>query len=61
MLMAIQYVPSSSKNVVHGDPELAEFKAMDLDAQLLKLGKLEITPRKCKSKAIDEELEIIRI
>ncbi|CAL8163069.1 unnamed protein product [Prunus armeniaca] len=43
------------------DPELAEFEAMDLDAQLDKLEKLSSTPSKAKSKAVEEVMERLKI
>ncbi|CAL9011438.1 unnamed protein product, partial [Prunus brigantina] len=38
-------------------PELPEFEAMDLDAQLDRLEKLSSNPSKAKSKAVDEAME----
>ncbi|CAL9028609.1 unnamed protein product [Prunus brigantina] len=43
------------------DPELAKFEAMDLDAQLDKLERLNSTPGKVKSKAVDEAMERVKI
>ncbi|CAL2239183.1 unnamed protein product [Prunus armeniaca] len=42
-------------------PELAEFEAMDLDAQLDKLDKLGATSSKAKSKVVDEAVDRVRI
>lgn len=59
--MPIQSVPGSSETASHADPDLAEFEAMDLDARLLKIEKLEVTPSKSKSKAVDEALGRIKV
>ncbi|CAL9016742.1 unnamed protein product [Prunus brigantina] len=42
-------------------PELAEFEAMDLDAQLDKLEKLSSPPSKAKSRAVEEAMERLKI
>ncbi|KAI5347449.1 hypothetical protein L3X38_015328 [Prunus dulcis] len=57
----IHSVPGSSTKASFADPELAEFEAMDLDAQLDRLEKLGATPSKAKSKAVDEAVVRIRI
>ncbi|KAI5312691.1 hypothetical protein L3X38_041865 [Prunus dulcis] len=48
MAMPIHSLPGSSTTTTFANPELGEFEAMDLDAQLDKLEKL-----KAKSKAVD--------
>ncbi|KAI5316225.1 hypothetical protein L3X38_045401 [Prunus dulcis] len=60
-VIPIHSVPGSSTKASFADPELAEFEAMDLDAQLDRLEKLGATPSKAKSKAVDEAVERIRI
>ncbi|CAL2237097.1 unnamed protein product [Prunus armeniaca] len=57
----IHSVPGSSITTSFADPELAEFEAMDLDAQLQKLEKLGATLGKAKSKAVDEVVDRVRI
>ncbi|CAL2230259.1 unnamed protein product [Prunus armeniaca] len=52
---------SSSTTASFVDPELAEFEAMDLDAQLDKLEKLSSTPGKAKSKVVDEAVDRVKI
>ncbi|CAL2236865.1 unnamed protein product [Prunus armeniaca] len=51
--MPIHSLPGSPTTASFADPELAEFEAMDLVAQLDKLEKLSSTPSKAKSKAVD--------
>ncbi|CAL9004670.1 unnamed protein product, partial [Prunus brigantina] len=48
--MPLHSVPGSSTTASYTDPELAEFEAMDLEAQLLKIEKNGATPSKSKSK-----------
>ncbi|BBN68128.1 hypothetical protein Prudu_293S000100, partial [Prunus dulcis] len=43
------------------DPELEEFEAMDLDAQLDKLEKLSSPPSKAKPRAVQEAMERLKI
>ncbi|BBH01894.1 autoinhibited Ca2+-ATPase 11 [Prunus dulcis] len=43
------------------DPELEEFEAMDLDAQLDRLEKLSSPPSKAKSRAVQEAMERLKI
>ncbi|CAL9006237.1 unnamed protein product, partial [Prunus brigantina] len=59
--MLIHSIPGSFATTSFADPELAEFEAMDLDAQLDKLVKLSYTPGKAKSKAVDEAMDRVRI
>ncbi|CAL8990240.1 unnamed protein product [Prunus brigantina] len=59
--MPIHSLPGSSTTTSFADPELVEFEAMDLDAQLDKLEKLSSTPGKAKSKAMDEAMERVKI
>ncbi|CAL8162800.1 unnamed protein product [Prunus armeniaca] len=59
--MPIHSLPGSSATASYADPELAEFEAMDLDAQLDKLEKLSSTPGKGKYKAVDEEVDRVKI
>ncbi|CAL9021017.1 unnamed protein product, partial [Prunus brigantina] len=54
--MLIHSVHGSSTMASFADLELAEFEAMDMDAQLEKLEKLSSTTGKAKSKAVDEAL-----
>ncbi|CAL2239240.1 unnamed protein product [Prunus armeniaca] len=61
LVMPIHSFPSSSTTASFADPELAEFEAMDLDAQLDKLEKLSSPPGKAKSKAVDEAMERLKI
>ncbi|CAL9019156.1 unnamed protein product [Prunus brigantina] len=53
IFMPIHSLLGSSTTASFADPELAEFEAMDLDAQLDKLEKLSSTPIKAKFKAVD--------
>ncbi|KAI5320954.1 hypothetical protein L3X38_040662 [Prunus dulcis] len=57
----IHSILGSSTTTSFADPELAEFEAMDLDAQLDRLEKLGATPSKAKSRAVDEAVERVRI
>ncbi|BBN67220.1 transposable element gene [Prunus dulcis] len=57
----IHFVLGSSTTTSFADPELVEFEAMDLDAQLDRLEKLGATPSKAKSRAMDEVVERMRI
>ncbi|CAL9006453.1 unnamed protein product [Prunus brigantina] len=59
--MPIHSVPGSPATTSFADPELAEFEAMDLDAQLDKLEKLSSTPGKAKAKVVDEAMERVKI
>ncbi|CAL9000949.1 unnamed protein product [Prunus brigantina] len=59
--MPIHSLPGSSTTASFADPELAEFEAMDLDAQLDKLEKLSSTPGNAKSKVVDEAMERVKI
>ncbi|CAL8117907.1 unnamed protein product [Prunus armeniaca] len=52
---------SSSATASFADPELAEFEAMDLAAQLDKLEKLSSPVGKIKSKAVEEAMERLKI
>ncbi|CAL9020909.1 unnamed protein product [Prunus brigantina] len=57
--MLIHSVHGSSTMASFADLELAEFEAMDMDAQLEKLEKLSSTTGKAKSKAVDEAVDRI--
>ena len=59
--VTIYSLPSSSATASYADPELAEFKAMDLDSQLDKLEKLSSTLGKAKSKVVEEAMERLKI
>ncbi|CAL9025006.1 unnamed protein product [Prunus brigantina] len=59
--MPIHSLPGSSATASFADPELAEFEAMDLDAQLDKLEKLSSPPGKAKSRAVEEAMERLKI
>ncbi|CAL9021324.1 unnamed protein product [Prunus brigantina] len=59
--MPIHSLPGSSATASFADPELAEFEAMDLDAQLDKLEKLSSPPGKAKSRALKEAMERLKI
>ncbi|CAL2238242.1 unnamed protein product [Prunus armeniaca] len=59
--MPIHYFPGSSTTASFADSKLAEFEAMDLDAQLDKLEKLSSTPGKAKFKAVKEAMERLKI
>ena len=61
MQIPIHSFPSSSTTASFADPELAEFEAMDLDAQLDKLKKLSSTPGKAKSKVVEKAIERLKI
>ncbi|CAL8168692.1 unnamed protein product [Prunus armeniaca] len=58
--MPIHSIPGSSATASFADPKLAEFEAMDLDAQLDKLEKLSSTPSKAKSKVVEEAIERLK-
>ncbi|BBG97052.1 hypothetical protein Prudu_006054 [Prunus dulcis] len=53
--------PGSSATASFADPELEEFEAMDLDAQLDRLEKLSSPPSKAKSRAVQEAMERLKI
>ncbi|CAL2256895.1 unnamed protein product [Prunus armeniaca] len=57
----IHSIIGSSATASFADPELSEFEAMDLDAQLDMLEKLSSTPGKAKFKAVDEAVDRVRI
>ncbi|CAL9020232.1 unnamed protein product [Prunus brigantina] len=59
--MPIHSLPGSSATASFADPELAEFEAMDLDAQLDTLEKLSSPPGKAKSRAVGEAIERLKI
>ncbi|CAL9000569.1 unnamed protein product [Prunus brigantina] len=59
--MPIHSIPSSPATASFADPELAEFEAMDLDAQLDRLEQLSSNPSKAKSGAVDEAVDRVRI
>ncbi|CAL8995333.1 unnamed protein product [Prunus brigantina] len=59
--MPIHSLPGSSATASFADPELAEFKAMDLDAQLDTLEKLSSPPGKAKSRTVEEAIERLKI
>ncbi|CAL9005432.1 unnamed protein product [Prunus brigantina] len=59
--MPIHSLPGSSATASFADPDLAEFEAMDLDAQLDKLEKLSSPPSKAKSRAVEEAMERLKI
>ncbi|CAL2246206.1 unnamed protein product [Prunus armeniaca] len=59
--MPIHSLPSSSTTASFANPELAEFEAMDLDAQLDKLEKLSFTLGKAKSKVVDKAVDRVKI
>ncbi|CAL8164894.1 unnamed protein product [Prunus armeniaca] len=59
--MPIHFLAGSSATTSFTDPELAEFEAMDLDAQLDKLEKLSSPVGKMKSKAVEEAMERLKI
>lgn len=61
MQMPIHSIPSSPATASFADPELAEFEAMDLDAQLDRLEQLSSNPSKAKSRAVDEAVDRVRI
>ncbi|BBH02852.1 autoinhibited Ca2+-ATPase 11 [Prunus dulcis] len=60
-LMPIYSFPGSSATASFADPELEEFEAMDLDAQLDKLEKLSSPPSKAKPRAVQEAMERLKI
>ncbi|CAL9013694.1 unnamed protein product [Prunus brigantina] len=59
--MPIHSLAGSSATASFADPELAEFEAMDLDAQLHTLEKLSSPPGKAKSRAVEEAMERLKI
>ncbi|BBN67633.1 hypothetical protein Prudu_136S000500 [Prunus dulcis] len=59
--MPIHSLPGSSATASFADPELEEFEAMDLDAQLDRLEKLSSPPSKAKSRAVQEAMERLKI
>ncbi|CAL2257128.1 unnamed protein product [Prunus armeniaca] len=59
--MPIHSPPGSSITASFADLELAEFEAMDLDAQLDRLEMLSSPVGKAKSKAVEEALERLKI
>ncbi|KAH0983436.1 hypothetical protein GBA52_010613 [Prunus armeniaca] len=59
--MPIHSVPNSPATASFADPELVEFEAMDLDAQLDRLEQLSSTLSKAKSKAVDEAVDRVKI
>ncbi|BBG93679.1 autoinhibited Ca2+-ATPase 11 [Prunus dulcis] len=59
--MPIHSFPGSSATASFADPELEEFEAMDLDAQLDRLEKLSSPPSKAKSRAVQEAMERLKI
>ncbi|CAL8151980.1 unnamed protein product [Prunus armeniaca] len=61
VVMPIHSLLGSSTTASFADPELAEFEAMDLDAQLDKLEKLSSTQGKAKSKAVNEAMDRVKI
>ncbi|CAL2246401.1 unnamed protein product [Prunus armeniaca] len=61
ILMPIHSIPGSSTTASFADPELVEFEAMDLDAELDKLEKLSSTPDNAKSKVVDEAVDRVKI
>ncbi|BBH05389.1 autoinhibited Ca2+-ATPase 11 [Prunus dulcis] len=61
LTMPIHSFPGSSATASFADPELEEFEAMDLDAQLDKLEKLSSPPSKAKPRAVQEAMERLKI
>ncbi|VVA41671.1 PREDICTED: aminotransferase, partial [Prunus dulcis] len=59
--MPIHSFPGSSATASFADPELEEFEAMDLDAQLDKLENLSSPPSKAKPRAVQEAMERLKI
>ncbi|CAL8174388.1 unnamed protein product [Prunus armeniaca] len=59
--MPIHSIPSSPATASFAGPELAEFEAMYLDAQLDRLEQLFSNPSKAKSRAVDEAVDRVRI
>ncbi|CAL2257097.1 unnamed protein product [Prunus armeniaca] len=59
--MPIHSLAGSSATASFADPELAEFEAMDLDAQLDKLEKLSSPVGKIRSRAVEETMERLKI
>ncbi|CAL8169612.1 unnamed protein product [Prunus armeniaca] len=60
-IVVIHFIPSKPATTLFAAPELAEFEAMDLDAQLDRLEKLSSTPSKAKSKVVDEAVDGVKI
>ncbi|CAL2229699.1 unnamed protein product [Prunus armeniaca] len=59
--MPIHSLPGSSTTSSFADPDLAEFEAMDLDAQLERLEMLSSPVGRAKSKAVEEAMERVKI
>ncbi|CAL2230238.1 unnamed protein product [Prunus armeniaca] len=59
--MPIYSLPGSSATASFADPELAEFEALDLDAQQDRLEMLSSPVDKAKSKAVKEAMERLKI
>ncbi|CAL8167804.1 unnamed protein product [Prunus armeniaca] len=59
--MPVHSLQGSSATTSFADPELAEFEAMDLDAQLDRLEMLSPPVEKAKSKAVEEAMERLKI
>ncbi|CAL8117382.1 unnamed protein product [Prunus armeniaca] len=59
--MPIHSSPGSSATTSFADPELEEFEAMDLDAQLDKLEKISSTPGRATSKVVHEAVDRVKI
>ncbi|CAL9012728.1 unnamed protein product [Prunus brigantina] len=59
--MPIHSLAGSSATASFANPELAEFEAMVINAQLDKLEKLSSPPGKAKSKAVEEAMERLKI
>ncbi|BBG93821.1 autoinhibited Ca2+-ATPase 11, partial [Prunus dulcis] len=59
--MPIHSFPGSSATASFADPELEEFEAMDLDAQLDRLEKLSSPPSRAKSRVVEEAMERLKI
>ncbi|CAL9018541.1 unnamed protein product [Prunus brigantina] len=59
--MPIHSLPGSSATASLADPELAEFEAMDLDAQLDRLEVLSSPVGKAKSKSVEEAMERLKL
>ncbi|CAL2256431.1 unnamed protein product [Prunus armeniaca] len=59
--MPIHSLPGSSATTSFANPELTQFEAMDLDAQLDRLEMLSSPIGKAKSKAVEEAMEGLKI
>ncbi|KAI5312723.1 hypothetical protein L3X38_041897 [Prunus dulcis] len=59
--MPIHSFPGSSATASFADPELEEFEAMDLDAQLDRLEKLSSPSSRAKSRVVEEAMEWLKI